>query len=231
LRRAPLVAVTIVATVGLGLGLVAAVFTILNAVVFQPDDVQRPHEPVEIVRQPSAGAEPRPFTRADYEALLRETDAFSDAFALGGETDAFIEGQRMQGSFVTGNFFQALGVSAARGRTLTPADEAGRERAIVLSHHAWSRYIGSDPGVLSRAVEVNDSAFQVVGVAPEGFRGLAIAPPDFWAPLSVLGDIRRDGGGEPPVGIVGRLNDGVSSDQALAQLVAWDVRRALDASG
>ena len=231
LRRAPLVAVTIVATVGVGLGLVAAVFTILNAIVFQPDDVARPHELFEIVRQAPAGAEPAPFTRADYEALLRETDAFSAAFARGGETDAFIDGQRMQGAFVTGNFFEVLGVSAAQGRALIPADDAERERAIVLSHRAWSRYFGGDPGVLNRTVEVNDAEFQVVGVAPESFRGLAIVPPDFWAPLSVLGDVRPEGAGEPPVGIVGRLNGGVSPEQAIAQLVAWDVRRAIEASG
>ena len=79
----------------------------------------------------------------------------------------------MEGSLVTGNFFHVLGVSAARGRTLTPSDdEPGGPPVIVLSHRAWSRHFASDPGVLNRTVRVNGAPFQVVGVMPEGFRGL-----------------------------------------------------------
>jgi putative ABC transport system permease protein len=230
-RRAPLVALTIVTTVGLGLGLVAAVFTILNALVFRADEVRNPHELFAVTHQASGNAEPEIFTRAQYEALLRETDVFSDAFALGPEIDRWIDGQRMEGALVTGNFFHVLGASAARGRTLTPSDDVPGERTIVLSHRAWSRYFASDPGVLNRTVEVNGVAFQVVGVMPEGFRGLGFAPPDFWAPLSLLGELRRgDEGREDSVGIVGRLTPGLSPGQALTQLVTWDLRREAETS-
>ena len=93
---------------------------------------------------------------------------------------------------MTGNFFHVLGVSAARGRTLTPSDdERGGRPALVLSHRAWSRHFASDPGVLNRSVLVNGVPFQVVGVMPEGFRGLVVAAPDFWAPLSLVGHFRR----------------------------------------
>ena len=83
-RRTPLVALTIVATVGLGLGLIAVVFTILNAYVFRVDEVRNPHELFAVERQQSANAEPETFTRAQYETLVRETDVFSDAFASTG---------------------------------------------------------------------------------------------------------------------------------------------------
>ena len=191
-RRAPLVALTIVTTVGLGLGLVAVVFTILNAFIFRVDEVRNPHELFAVERQRSANAEPESFTRPQYEALVRETGVFSDAFARTPDIDSWIEGRRMEGPLVTGNFFHVLGVSAARGRTLTPSDdEPGGRPAIVLSHRAWSRHFASDPGVLSRTVLVNGAPFQVVGVMPEGFRGLTVAAPDFWAPLSLLGQFRR----------------------------------------
>jgi predicted permease len=233
-RRAPLAALTIVTTVALGLGLVAAVFTILNAVIFRADEVRDPHELFAVTRQRSANAEPAGFTRRQYEALVGETGVFAGAFAMGPEIDRWIDGQRMEGGLVTGNFFQVLGVSAARGRTLTPADdEPGGGHAIVLSHRAWSRYFASDPGVLSRTVTVNDVPFQVVGVMPEGFRGLSVAPPDFWAPLSLLGELRRNHDGpEDSVGIVGRLKPGVSRGQALAGLLVWDLqRRTAEGSG
>jgi hypothetical protein len=122
-RRAPLVALTIVTTVALGLGLVAVVFTLLNAFIFRVDEVHNPHELFAVERSRSADAEPERFTRLQYESLVRETGVFSDAFAMTPEIDRWIDGQRMEGPFVTGNFFQVLGVSAARGRTLTPVDD------------------------------------------------------------------------------------------------------------
>ena len=126
-RGAPLVALTIVTTVGLGLGLVAAVFTILNAYIFRVDEVRNPYELFAVERQRSANAEPETFTRPQYEALIRETAVFSDVFATTPEIDAWVEGLRLEGPLVTGNFFHVLGVSAAHGRTLTPLDdEPGR---------------------------------------------------------------------------------------------------------
>ena len=227
-RRAPLVALTIVTTVGLGLGLVAVVFTLLNGALFRVDEVRNPHELFAVVRQQSANAEPERFTRPQYEALGRETGVFSDAFAT-MDVDTRIEGRRMEGSLVTGNFFHVLGVSAARGRTLTPSDEElGGRPAIVLSHRAWSRHFASDPGVLDRTLLVNRVPFQVVGVMPEGFRGLVVAAPDFWAPLSLVGHFSRAHAGREDsvgIGIIGRLRPGLSRGQALAELAAWDSRR------
>ena len=233
-RRAPLVALTIVTTVGLGLGLVTVVFTLLNAFIFRVDEVRDPHELFAVERQRSANTGPEAFTRAQYESLVRETGVFSDAFARTPDIDSWIEGRRMEGPLVTGNFFQILGVRAARGRTLTPSDDGpGGRPVIVLSHRAWSRHFAGDPGVLNRTVLLNGAQFHVVGVMAEGFRGLTPASPDYWAPLSLLGEFRRgDRGREDSVGlhIVGRLKPGLSRGQALAQLLAWDAQRAAERS-
>ena len=231
-RRAPLVALTIVTTVGLGLGLVAVVFTFLNAGLFRVDDVRNPQELFAVERQRSAGAEPERFTRPHYDALVRETGVFSDAFAT-TDIDCRIDGRNMEGSLVTGNFFHVLGVSAARGRTLTPSDDQrGGDPALVLSHRAWSRHFASDPGVLNRSVLVNGVPFQIVGVMPESFRGLVVAAPDFWAPLALVGHFRRVQAGREDsvdIGIIGRLKPGLSRGQALAELLVWDSRRAASA--
>jgi predicted permease len=232
LRRTPLVAMTIVATIALGLGLVAVVFTVLNAFIFRVDEVRNPHELFAVTHRQSANAPPRSFTRPQYEALLRETRVFSDAFATTPEIDAWIEGVRMEGPLVTGNFFRVLGVSAARGRTLTPQDdEPGGTPVIVLSHDAWSRHFGGDPGVLNRTVRINGTSFQVVGVMPQRFRGLAVFAPDFWAPLSLVGEFHRAserGENAIDLSIVGRLTTGIARAQALAQLMAWDSRRTAE---
>src|SRR4029078_131185 len=116
LFRAPLAAATIVLTVGLGLGLVAAVYTILHAMVFRVDEVRNPHELFVVERQRSAVPGPEKFTRAEYETLQRETKVFADAFATTGDVHVLIDGVRREGRAVTGNFFGVLGAGAAQGR-------------------------------------------------------------------------------------------------------------------
>ena len=231
-RRAPMVALTIVTTVALGLSLVAAVFTLLNAGLFRVDEVRNPHELFAVTRQPSANAEPDRFTRTQYEALVRETAVFSGAFAI-TDIDGRIEGLKTEGALVTGNFFHVLGVTAARGRTLTLSDdEPGGRSVLVLSYRGWSRLLASDPGAVGRTILVSGVPVEIVGVMPEGFRGLTVAAPDFWAPLSLGGQFRRALSGDQnrvAVGIIGRLRQGVSQGQAAAELRAWDSRPAASA--
>jgi predicted permease len=229
LRRAPGASLAIITTLALGLGLVTVVFTVLNSLIFSIDDVRNPRELFAITRPPSPAASRASFTRPQYEALLRETNVFAEAYATIWDIGSRVDGRTMNGTLVTGNFFHVLGVSAALGRTLTPADDErfGGQQVIVLSQNGWARQFDRDPGVIGRTVQVNGAPFQIVGVMPEGFRGLAVSPPDYWAPLALVGTIRPgDGGHEDAVdvGIIGRLRPGLSREQALAELVVWDAR-------
>lgn len=226
-QRAPLTACTIVSTVALGLGLVAVAFTILSTFLFRLDVVPAVHE-MYAVERPRTGPDERPrFTRAQYDALRRDTTVFVDAYAELSDLDSRIDGRVMAGTLVTGNFFQVLGVSAALGRALTPADDeafAGQQ-VMVLSHRGWERLFAKDPTVLGRQLRVNGFPYEIIGVMPEGFRGLSVGPPDYWAPLALVGHFRRiHGEGDEAVGIdiVGRLRPGMTPQTALAALAVWD---------
>src|SRR5262245_54251454 len=133
-RRAPLAALTIVATVALGLGLIATVFTVYNFFFFRADAVRSPGElfAVSLERIESGTGPNVRFTRADYEALRLETRVFTDAFAMSFDLRGMdhIEERSARGVLVSGNFFQALGVQAALGRMLLPDDEAASRSAI-----------------------------------------------------------------------------------------------------
>ena len=226
--RTPLVAFTVVATVGLGLGLVAAAFTILNLFLFRVDRVPGVQQMFRVERPQTADGEPTRFTRAQLEALRRETAVFTDVYAEVPEIDTRVDGRLLTGSLVTGNFAQVVGVAAALGRTLTPADDEapGGRQVLLLSHRGWDRMFASDPAILGRRVLINDVAFEIVGVMPEGFRGLSVGAPDYWAPLAAAGDVlpkQRGREAEIGVDIIGRLRPGMSKQRARAELAIWDI--------
>ena len=228
LRKAPLASLTIVVTVALGLGLVAAVFTLLNSFLFRVDNVPNIHEMFGVERPRTAEGDLVPITRPVYDALRRETSVFTDVFAMVPETDSRVNGRTMGGSLVTGNFFQVLGVGAAEGRVLTPSDDDERNPVIVLSDRGRSNFFPSEASVLGRTVVINGIQYEVVGVMPKGFRGLVVGTPDYWAPLSLMPQLQPGITAEKKeieVDIIGRLRPGMSRDVALAQLIAWDSRR------
>jgi predicted permease len=98
-----------------------------------------------------------------------------------------------------------------------------------LSHRGWLRLFAGDPGVVGRGVRINGLPYDVVGVMPEDFRGLAIGPPDYWAPLGLVSRFREapaGGADEIAVDVVGRLKQGTSLEVAADALTAWEARRA-----
>ena len=225
-RRAPLTAITIVATVALGLGLITVVFTIYNLAFLRLDAVRSPGELFVVERPTAPGADASlPFTRAEYDAIRRETAVFTDAFAM-LRLRTRIDGRPVNTALVTGNFFPVLGVHAALGRSLTPDDDersAGRP-VIVLSHRGWNKLFAGDPLVIGRSVRVNGLPYEIVGVMPDGFRGLGIGPPDYWAPLALAGQFRDDYARSEatiPIDVVGRLKPGMSPESATAALTVW----------
>ena len=232
LRKAPLASLTIVVTVALGLGMVAAVFTFLNVFLFRIDQVPNIHEMYGVERPRTADGDLIELTRSRYDALRRETQVFTDVFAMVPETDSRIDGRTWSGGLVTGNFFQVLGVQPMLGRTLTPADDENGNPVVVLSHSGWTQNFASDPAILSRSLQINGRRYDIVGVMPAGVRGLMPSAPDYWAPLSLVAQLqpamaKRDYG----VNVIGRLRPGISRDAAAAQLAAWDSQGQDPAAG
>ena len=227
-RRAPLFAATVVLTVGLGLGLVTVVFTVMNAFFFRTDAVRNPHELFAVERPPHAGAAgvSIPFVRPEYEAMRRETTVFTDTAAMIRYMGIRIDGRAAHGSLVSGNFFQLVGVEAATGRALVPTDDVveSDRPVVVLSHRGWTKLFAGDPSVIGRHIAVNGVPFEIIGVMPDGFRGLRLSAPDFWAPLALVAHFqpeRRGKEDQMALDVIGRLAAGSSPEAAAAELASW----------
>jgi predicted permease len=233
-RRSPAVALTVIGTLAVALGLNATAFSVFNAYVFRPAEVRNPQS-LYLASWETPGGATHLFSWNESEQFRREmTGVFSDTFASRRQVLTRINTQPLMGQLVTGNYFQLLGVPAFRGRTLFPADTTtpGGEPVVVISHGAWTRVFGADPAIIGRQIQIRGVQVEIVGVAAEGFAGLDLLPYDFWAPVTMSGAI-EDGpnlfGPEQPqrIDIVGRLRPDRTEAAAKAAVLGWAQRATL----
>ncbi len=186
----PVFTAAAVVTLALGIGLNAASFSAVHALLLRPlPGVQEPERLVQLYRTwPGIeyGSNSIPHFRdlqERGEGLFEGVAAWSfQPVSLSTEGRSEIA----MGQMVSANFFDVLGVEAARGRTFLPEESRGpgAHPVVVLSHGEWRSRFGGDPDVVGRTVSLNGRRFEVVGVAPEGFKGpVSIAAPALWAPL------------------------------------------------
>jgi predicted permease len=136
--------------------------------------------------------------------------------------------ERLRGTYVTGNFFEVLGVKATIGRTLQPADDSPTgSTPVVISNALWQRLFSSDQSVVGKPVKLNNKTYTVVGVAAETFRGLQMgAPPELWLPMSAEPAYAAGARGDRGIQLIGRLAQSSSLSQAQAQLTTIAARLA-----
>ncbi|WP_405274666.1 ABC transporter permease [Gaopeijia maritima] len=239
LLRSPGFALVAVSSLALGIGANTAIFTLVNAVLLRPLPVSEPDRLFDVYTVDGSNADRNliPVSIPNFldldqglESFAGVAAEFSGGFSL--EPDDGGEAAGVPGSVVTGDYFELLGVDAAAGRLLRSSDEGprGTGAVAVLSHALWTNRFGADPAVVGRTVRLNGIAFEVVGVAPAGFRGrrTLAAPERVWVPFSMLYDMTPPGlhtffeaRRALPIEIFGRLADGVSPATARAELDVW----------
>jgi predicted permease len=136
------------------------------------------------------------------------------------------ETQEVVGAYVTGNFFQVLGVNPFLGRLLLPGDEveSGGNAVAVLSHDLWVGRYGGEPSVVGEVVQIGAHPYEIVGVAPPEFTGpdATGTAPAIWLPIT---QVQAWGGaalfqewGSSWIDVVGRMTEGVSFEEARASM-------------
>jgi predicted permease len=243
LRKRPAFAAIAIVTLTLGIGANTAIFTLVNAVMFKTLPVHDPQELVlfsdatgegtSIDDPPKVGRWDR-FSYASFQYLRDHQQSFQEVAAVrsGGSplsvrhSDADRSGvQQATGQLVSGNYFSVLGVTAMRGRLLTPEDDKpGAPPVAVISNRYWQKVLNSDNGVVGKSFILNGNGFTVVGITPPEFFGERVRQsPDFWMPLAFQPQIEiRDSYLTDHqvyfLMLMGRLKDGVRFEQAQAEM-------------
>jgi predicted permease len=220
-RRFTLAAITALA---LGMGVNLSVFIAMDAAILRDVPFEQPDRLLRI-RTVDATGNDGPTSWADLQDWREQARSFRGLAAETGGvmniSEPDILAERLRGAYVSANTFDLLGVAPALGRGFTPADdEPGAPAVVIISGEVWRRRYGSDPGVLGRAVKINDTPATVVGVMPDWFRFPFITQawqPLIHAPALSGGAARRD---VRTLSVVGRLADGVRPETALAELQA-----------
>ena len=227
-----------VLSLALGIGANTTIFTMINAILLRPLPVQDPSRLVTLHTTDQHIPGLLLCSYPNYRDYRDRNQVFSSLLIYSAITVTLTgrgDPQLLMGQIVSGNYFSTLGIRPAVGRGFLPEEDAvpGARAVAVISYALWRRLYGGDPDVTSRSISLNGREYQIVGVAPQDFRGLnALYAADVWAPMMMYESLY------PNVAwvnqrrallfaVAGRLKLGVALPQAEAatQVIAQDLER------
>ncbi|MGA2588481.1 MAG: ABC transporter permease [Bryobacteraceae bacterium] len=228
LRQNPAFSAVAVLTLALGIGANTAIFSIINAALLRRLPVAHASEIVSLNEKMGGGVVPT-FSYPNYRDMRDRNTVLSGLMAyrfLPASLGLPGNNQRLWGYLVTGNYFDVLGVGAARGRVLHPDDDLrpGGHPVAVLSWPCWQKRFGGDPAAVGRTVKINGMDFTILGVTPPGFFGTELFfAPDIFFPSMMQKQLEggkgylenRDAGN---FFVAGRLKPGATMARAEAGL-------------
>ena len=236
IARMPGLATVVIVSLAVGIGVNAAIFSWIQALVFKPLPGVRDASSFHLIEPRSeAGSHPGA-SWLEYRDLREQLTSFREvvAFRMGpftvGETGRNV---RTFGMLVSANYFSALGLDPALGRFPTPDEVSrpGTEPVVVISHGFWKTRLGDVANPVGRAVRINDRELAIIGVAPPRFQGTVTGVDvDLWvpatmAPVLLAGSRELEDRGIRGYALIGRLAPNVTRDAA--QTEARAVMRSL----
>src|ERR1043165_9743767 len=207
-------------TLALGIGINAALFSVVNGVLLNPLAFPDPEQLV-VIDQSKPNFETGAIPYPNFLDLRKENQTFaamsifrSAAFSLIGTG----EPERVNGRYVSADFCSVFGITPVIGRGFLPhEDEPGVTPAVLISHELWQRKFAGNPDVITRTITLDDKSYYVIGVLPANFRFFQTG--DVFVPIGQLNApaLKRRGAGMGLHGI-GRLKPGVTVEQGRADL-------------
>jgi len=230
LRNSPAFSLTAIFTLALGIGANTAIFSLIDAVMLKTLPVSHPEQllQVNMAKRDIWGMEGPFVSNPVWEQLRDRQDVFSGLFGYAVarfDLSARGEARYVQGNYVSGQFFETLGLRPVTGRVMTLADDRrGCPGTAVLSYGFWQSEYGGRAGLAGTAISLDNHPFEILGVIGPGFTGVDVGrQSDIYVPLcaeTIIGgangllDGRRGGW----LRIVGRPKPGISMNRIAARL-------------
>jgi predicted permease len=241
MRRSPGFTAVAVLSLALGIGANTAIFSMIQTVMLRPLPVLEPGRLVEVLAKFPGQERWNAFSWQAYQYMRDHTQAFSDmivdcpnyaGFQVHGEG---LERERVNGDYVSGNFFSTLGLKPVMGRLIGPEDDhmGSGDPVAVVSWSYWNTRFHADSGILGRRIEIDNVPVTVIGVMPAEFFGLRVgSKQDIWLPLGMEPIVRGVNSYTASASwrwltLVGRLKPGASIEQARAEMAVLH-RRTLE---
>jgi len=198
LARSPGFATVAILSLGLGVGVNAGMFALVDALLLRPLPVASPDTLIDVFTTGGDGDVHATNSYPDYLDLKATNSVFTDMIGYSPMFAALSLGDRSRlvlGQVVTSNYFQVLGIRPERGRLLNLDDDApGTARVVVLSHRMYEREFGAAPDVVGRTVHLRGEPYTIVGVAPASFTGVVpLLTPELWVPVARVDDVEPAG--------------------------------------
>lgn len=222
LLRAPILALTVVGTVGLGIGATTVIFSAVNAALLRPLPYADPDQLVRIYTD----APPNifRFSVADYLALEEQQTHFEQIAAYTDRAMAFSDGrvaERLRGRLVSWTYFGLLGITPSLGPGFAEVNgRPGSAPAVMVSHGFWQQRLGGRSDVIGRSIRLDGSDYALVGVLPQNVGPLEQRQ-DFFVAAQWEAPPRR---GPFLFTVLGRLRQGADPSAAASELSAINRR-------
>jgi len=236
LRKNPGFTLVAICSLAIGIGATSASFSIADVLLLRPLPVFEPSRVVSATpaRQGAFGIDST-ISYPDYRDFRDANRSFDGLIAAGFSSFGFSPDAKAlpkitYGMFVSGNFFQTLGVQPALGRGFLESEDqaGGRDAVVVLGHDFWLNQFNANPSVVGSTIRLNGVECSIIGVTPERFTGIDQIKPALFVPLALSarlgqGNIldRRDARW---LAVKGRLKPGTSIAQAQADLAGIAAR-------
>jgi putative ABC transport system permease protein len=227
LVKSPAFTIAAVIALALGIGANTAIFSVVNAVVFNPLPYEKPDQlMIGLEKNPKIlmDADKGNISYPDFVDWRNQAQTFEKmaifsqwGFILTQVSDP----EQVPAALVSADFFSLLGVAPTLGRTFSAdEDKPGGRRSVILSHGFWQRRFGANPGIIGQLITLNDKIYNIVGVLPPGFEFDLLKEAEIWAPMPVASEefILTNRGFRADNLVLGRLKPGVTRQQAQAEM-------------
>jgi putative ABC transport system permease protein len=216
LLKRPVFTAVAVITIGLGIGVNTAIFSVINAVLLRPLPYDDPSRLISFRSNQSA---------PDLADVESQSKTFSRLGGMVMQPLAYTAGSepiQLQIGQVTGGFFETLGVKPERGRFITAEDDkSGAPFVVVLGHNLWVKQFNRDEQILGKAIPLSGNMYTIIGVMPAAF----VAPrenTEAWTPVHVSNPVAANFRSVHFLRTYGRLAPGVTIEQARAEMQVVD---------